>query len=220
MNRLILEGNNQSYEEIASKKQNLTFTYLEKELIDNLSIKGLNEDILRTLDLYTNESQYNNAAALLADKNDYKGVDIVRFGKDIDEIMDRNIIENISILKMLKESVDMYKKYYQYEKIEGTTRTLVSRVPENAFREAIANALIHRVWDVNTFIKVSMFEDRIEIVSPGGLPSGLGKDEYLNGQTSLLRSPIIGNLFFRLRYIEKFGTGIKRINKSYIDSIT
>ena len=93
--------------------------------------------------------------------------------------MDRNIIENISILKMLKESVDMYKKYYQYEKIEGTTRTLVSRVPENAFREAIANALIHRVWDVNTFIKVSMFEDRIEIVSPGGLPSGLGKDEYL-----------------------------------------
>lgn len=65
-----------------------------------------------------------------------------------------------------------------------------------------------------------MFEDRIEIVSPGGLPSGLGKDEYLNGQTSLLRSPIIGNLFFRLRYIEKFGTGIKRINKSYIDSIT
>ena len=128
--------------------------------------------------------------------------------------------KNISILKMLKESVDMYKKYYQYEKIEGTTRTLVSRVPENAFREAIANALIHRVWDVNTFIKVSMFEDRIEIVSPGGLPSGLGKDEYLNGQTSLLRSPIIGNLFFRLRYIEKFGTGIKRINKSYIDSIT
>lgn len=220
LNRLILEGNNQSYEEITSKKQNLTFTYLEKELIDNLSIKGLNEDILRTLDLYTNESQYNNAAALLADKNDYKGVDIVRFGKDIDEIMDRNIIENISILKMLKESVDMYKKYYQYEKIEGTTRTLVSRVPENAFREAIANALIHRVWDVNTFIKVSMFEDRIEIVSPGGLPSGLGKDEYLNGQTSLLRSPIIGNLFFRLRYIEKFGTGIKRINKSYIDSIT
>lgn len=220
LNRLILEGNNQSYEEITSKKQNLTFTYLEKELIDNLSIKGLNEDILRTLDLYTNESQYNNAAALLADKNDYKGVDIVRFGKDIDEIMDRNIIENMSILKMLKESVDMYKKYYQYEKIEGTTRTLVSRVPENAFREAIANALIHRVWDVNTYIKVSMFEDRIEIVSPGGLPSGLGKDEYLNGQISLLRNPIIGNLFFRLRYIEKFGTGIKRINKSYIDSIT
>ena len=63
--------------------------------------------------------------------------------------MDRNIIENISILKMLKESVDMYKKYYQYEKIEGTTRTLVSRVPENAFREAIANALIHRLSEAS-----------------------------------------------------------------------
>lgn len=220
LNRLILEGNNQSYEEIVSKKQDLTFNYLEKELIDGLSIKELNEDILKTLDLYANNSQYNNAAALLADKNDYKGVDIIRFGKDIDEIMDRSIMENMSILKLLKESIEMYKKYYQYEKIDGTTRTTVSRVPENAFREAIANALIHRLWDVNAFIRVSMFEDRIEISSPGGLPSGLGEEEYLNGQISILRNPIIGNVFFRLRYIEKFGTGIKRINKSYADSKT
>lgn len=220
LNRLILEGNHQSYEELISKKQNLTFEYLEKELINILSIKELNEDILKTLDLYTNDFQYNNAAALLADKNDYKGIDIIRFGKDIDEIMDRNILENKSILMLLKESVEMYKKYYQYEKIDGTSRITISRVPENAFREAIANALIHRLWDVNAFIRISMFEDRIEIVSPGGLPSGLGEEEYLNGQVSLLRNPIIGNLFFRLRYIEKFGTGIKRINKSYVDSIT
>ena len=48
-----------------------------------------------------------------------------------------------------------------------------------------------------------MFEDRIEIVSPGGLPSGLGKDEYLNGQISLLRNPIIGNLFFRSLNLRK-----------------
>ena len=60
-----------------------------------------------------------------------------------------------------------------------------------------------------------MLEDRIEISSPGGLPAGISEEEYLNGQVSILRNPIIGNVFFRLKYIEKFGTGIMRINYAY-----
>ena len=220
LNKLVLEGSHQSYEELVSRKQDLTFNCLEKALKDKLAIQELNEDILKILDLYTKKHQYNNAAALLADQNNYKGVDIIKFGQDIDEIMDRIILENKSILLLLEESVEMYKKYYQYEKIDGTSRKIVNRIPENAFREAIANAMIHRFWDINAFIRVSMFDDRIEISSPGGLPSGMSEAEYLDGQISMLRNPIIGNVFYRLRYIEMFGTGIKRINKSYYDSIT
>lgn len=134
--------------------------------------------------------------------------------------MDRIILENKSILLLLEESVEMYKKYYQYEKIDGTSRKIVNRIPENTFREAIANAMIHRFWDINAFIRVSMFDDRIEIRSPGGLPSGMSESEYLDGQISMLRNPIIGNVFYRLRYIEMFGIGIKRINKSYNNSLT
>ena len=145
---------------------------------------------------------------------------MIRFGQDIDEIMDRVTLENKSILLLMEESVEMYKKYYQYEKIDGTSRKIVTRIPENAFREAIANAIIHRFWDIDAFIMVSMFDDRIEIRSPGGLPSGMSESEYLDGQISMLRNPIIGNVFYRLRYIEMFGTGIKRINKSYNNSLT
>ena len=65
-----------------------------------------------------------------------------------------------------------------------------------------------------------MFEDKIEISSPGSLPPGISKEEYLNGQISTLRNPIIGNLFYRLNYIEKFGTGIKRINEAYSHNLT
>lgn len=220
LNRLILEESHQSYDELVSQKQDLTFNCLEKALKDKLAIQELNEDILKILDLYTKKHQYNNAAALLADQNNYKGVDIIKFGQDIDEIMDRIILENKSILLLLEESVEMYKKYYQYEKIDGTSRKIVNRIPENAFREAIANAMIHRFWDINAFIRVSMFDDRIEIRSPGGLPSGMSESEYLDGQISMLRNPIIGNVFYRLRYIEMFGTGIKRINKSYNNSLT
>lgn len=220
LNRLILDGKNQSFESVLSEKQDLKFNVLEKELIHVLGIQHLHEDILRILDLYTTEMKFNNAAALLADENQFKGVDIIRFGESFDEIMDREILEHLSILSLLKKTVDMYKKYYQYEKIEETSRTLIEKIPEKAFREAVANALIHRLWDVPAIIRISMYSDKIEITSPGGLPPGLSKDEYLNGQISLLRNPIIGNLFFRLRYIEKFGTGILRINRAYAQALT
>lgn len=64
-----------------------------------------------------------------------------------------------------------------------------------------------------------MYADRIEISSPGGLPAGISEEEYLNGQISILRNPIIGNVFFRLKYIEKFGTGIMRINHAYRNAL-
>ena len=62
-----------------------------------------------------------------------------------------------------------------------------------------------------------MYEDKIEVASPGGLPVGISKKEYLHGQISQLRNPVLGNIFFRLKYIEMFGTGIRRINESYRD---
>ena len=217
--RLILEGQGQSFEEMPALRQELTFSRLEEELVRVLEVEKLDKDILKTLELYSERKGYNNAAALLADKNDFKGVDMVRFGKDIDEIMDREVVEKVSLLIQLEKSMEMYRKYYQYEKIDGMERRTIEKIPEKAYREAIANALVHRAWDVKASIKVSMFEDRIEISSPGGLPSERSADEYVNGQISILRNPIIGNVFFRLKYIEKFGTGILRINHLYQNSL-
>ena len=66
---------------------------------------------------------------------------------------------------------------------------------------------------------ISMFQDKIQIVSPGGLPKGISEEEYLRGGISILRNPIIGNVFYRLQMIEKFGTGIRRINDAYQNSV-
>lgn len=63
-----------------------------------------------------------------------------------------------------------------------------------------------------------MFSDKIEITSPGGLLHSISKEEYLDGQVSKLRNPIIANVFFRLKYIEMFGTGILRIKQLYQNS--
>ena len=93
-------------------------------------------------------------------------------------------------------------------------------IPEEAFREALANAIVHREWDVHAHISISMFDDKVEIVSVGGLPNGVDEDKYLDGQLSVLRNPIVANVFHRLDLIEKFGTGIRRIKEAYHDSST
>jgi len=214
-NRLTLLGLNQYYEELKARKQDLEFKVLKKELEEKLLLKNFSKDVLKTLNLYDDKNGYNNAAELLADKNTFSGTDIAKFGKNIDEILDRNLFTNISIISQFQNTLEVFNRYYKYEQILGSERIEKELIPEKAFREVIANALIHRTWDVNSNIRISMYEDKIEVSSPGGLPSGISEKEYLNGQISQLRNPILANIFFRLKYIEMFGTGIRRINESY-----
>ena len=215
LNRLTLSGLNQYYEGLKAKNQNLEFNILKKELEEKLFLNNFSKDILKTLNLYDEKNGYNNAAELLADKNTFSGIDVAKFGKNIDEILDRNLLVNISIILQYKKTLEVFNRYYKYEQILGSERIEKELIPERAFREVIANALIHRTWDVNSNIRISMYEDKIEVSSPGGLPSGISEKEYLNGQISQLRNPILANIFFRLKYIEMFGTRIKRINESY-----
>ena len=215
LNRLTLLGLNQYYEELKARNQDLEFKVLKKELKEKLSLKNFSKDVLKTLNLYDNKNAYNNAAELFADKNSFSGIDIAKFGKSIDEILDRNLFINISVILQYQKALEVFNRYYKYEQILGSERIEKKLIPEKAFREVIANALIHRTWDVNSNVRISMYEDKIEVSSPGGLPSGISKKEYLNGQISQLRNPILANIFFRLKYIEMFGTGIRRINESY-----
>lgn len=218
LKRLILEGENLSYEELSASKQELSFKVLEEKLRTQLGIVSFSKDILVSLGLYDKEKGYNKAAELLADSNSYSGIDAIKFGSSISIIMDRVNFDNSSILEQYDGAVNMFCKYYQYEEIVGSKREKKELIPEKAFREAIANALVHRTWDVPAAISILMFENSIEITSPGGLPKGITKDEYLAGGLSIPRNPIICSIFLRLKLIEKFGTGIRRINEAYKDS--
>ena len=218
LTRLILQGKNINYEELPADKQDLSFGSLENKAKQEIGIAAINKDVLKTLNLYSDSIGYNHAAELVADENNYPGIDIARFGESISIILKRAIFEHESVLNELEKAVAIYRDYYQYEEIRGMDRVKVETIPEEAFRETIANALIHRTWDVNAQIRVSMFEDRIEVSSPGGLPSGLSEAEYLKGNVSILRNPILGNIFFRLHIVEILGTGIIRIREAYINS--
>ncbi|MCR4670562.1 MAG: putative DNA binding domain-containing protein [Saccharofermentans sp.] len=218
LKRLIMEGDNLDYEGFRSKEQDLNFDVLAAELKDKVGIEEMTRDILKSLNLYSDKEGYNNAAFILADKNTLPGIDIVRFGETINIFTKRLTLEDQSILRSFGEAVAMFKDYYQYEEVKGTKRKTVEMIPEEAFREALANALIHRVWDINTPVKISMFDDSVEIVSAGGLPSGISEANYLSGNLSVLRNPILAGIFYRLGMIEMFGTGIRRIRNAYSGS--
>ena len=220
LSRLVLEGKNIRFEELPCKDQELSFEILQSNLKEKIQIETFNKDTLKTLNLYDDVNGFNNAAGLLADKNHFPGIDIVKFGENISIIQKRITFENTSVLGIYEKALSVFRDYYQYEVIQGADRKMMEKIPEAAFREAIANALIHRVWDVDLQIRVSMFDDRIEVVSPGGLPSGITEDEYLSGKLSILRNRNLANVFYRLGFVEIFGTGITRIKQIYSEALT
>ena len=217
--RLVLDGKNIRFEELPCKDQELSFEILHRKLKETVRIENFNKDTLKTLNLYDDVNGFNNAAGLLADKNHFPGIDIVKFGENISIIQKRSTFENVSVLEVYEKAIEVFRDYYQYEVIQGADRKKMEKIPEAAFREAIANALIHRVWDVDSQIRVSMFDDRIEIVSPGGLPSGITEEEYLAGKLSVLRNRNLANVFYRLGFVEIFGTGITRIKQLYAEGL-
>ena len=215
LRRLVLAGQNMNFEELPCHKQDLTFCALEEKLEAEHIVKALNGDVLRTFNLFNFEAGFNNAALIVSDQNTFPGIDVARFGENINTIADRATFEGTSVIGQIDGACTMFERYYSVETIEGALRTSQYSIPYEAFREAVANAVAHRTWDVNAKIRIAMRPDHIEISSPGGLPAGLGRDEYLRGFISQLRNPILANVLFRLNIIEMFGTGIVRIRSSY-----
>ena len=218
LKRLILAGNHLNFEETPSRNQNLTFHYLANQFQEKLHLSEFNTDTLKTLQLFSDKDGYNVAAALLSDKNDFYGLDVVVFGEDENTFKERINLSGESVLKQYDDVAAIFERNYIYEKIVDTTRKRIEKIPSEAFREAIANALIRRTWDVRVNTKVGFYPDKIEITSPGGLPSNLSKEQYLEGNFSSLRNPILADIFHRLNIVEIFATGIKRIIRSYEQS--
>lgn len=218
MRRLVLEGMGKSFDQVPTREADLRFSCLAEELSERLGIAVISRDILKTLGLYHDAEGYNHAAALLSDENAFPGIDVVRFGANADEIVERERFSGRSVLLQYKKTMEMFQRYYQYEAIEGFMRLEKEIVPNKAFREAVANALAHRMWDSSPHIQVLMFAERIEVVSPGGLPADLSEEEYLRGNISILRNPVLGNVLFRLGYIENMGSGVRRIAEAYAGS--
>jgi ATP-dependent DNA helicase RecG len=169
------------------------------------------------------EKLHPTVAAVLAFGKDpqrffpLSSVNAIRFrGSSLaDPPLDRREIQG-TVDKIIDSSASFIQKFSTIGSIitgDSIRRVDITEYPGVAVREAIANAVTHRDYsDPGAQIDLYMFDDRIEIKSPGGLGGGLTKDDLQN-QTGKrwLRNPTIAALLLELRYIEKAGTGIPRM---------
>lgn len=125
-----------------------------------------------------------------------------------------------SIISLL-ENADLFIKNNSKQswKIVGMDRIELEDYPATAWREAIVNALIHRDYQIlESEIHIDMFDDRLEITSPGGMFDGsLIQNLEIKNIPSVRRNVIISDIFSRLHYMERRGSGLSRIIESYSD---
>ncbi len=131
----------------------------------------------------------------------------------------RNTIATIDCEGML---FDQFKQAFSFVlsrlsksfQIHGPQRTQKLEIPEVAIREALLNALIHRNYFIKAPIKISIYDNRLEIYSPGSFPGPLNITKIKAGIT-YLRNPLICKIFREAGYVEKLGTGFISIFESY-----
>ena len=83
-------------------------------------------------------------------------------------------------------------------------------LPESALREAVVNAIAHRNYRSTANVQVYIFQDRVEIVTPGGLPAGMREEDL--GSKSVPRNPLLFSMLYRMKLVEQIGSGIRRIH--------
>jgi ATP-dependent DNA helicase RecG len=214
--QMIRDSDGTTFDKARSLNQDLTFDYAAKFFADcKISFSASNK---RTLKLTDQDGYFTNAALLLSDQCEHSIKCAVYDGIGKTNFKARQEFTG-SIIKQLHEG-------YQYISLNNNLNSTfdgLSRIdnpdyPEYALREALINCIVHRDYDYSGGTIVNIFEDRMEFVSIGGLVKGMTLADIMNG-VSQPRNSIIADVFYRLKLIESYGTGIKRIIESYDGSI-
>jgi ATP-dependent DNA helicase RecG len=217
------------YDSIVNEKYPITDSFNEAEYQKYLKKSDISdvlprESVLRNLGCADSANNgrlsYTNAGLLFFRDNSsnlyfdfthvvcalYKGVD--KFDIIDAKNLNGGIMENIdNAIVFLKRNLRV-----RYE-IKTVQRKNILELPEDALREAVTNAVCHRdYFEKGARVMVEIYDDRVEITNPGSTPKGITKENF--GNTSVARNPIIASLLYRAHYIERMGTGIKRMTNA------
>ncbi|MFH1860501.1 MAG: RNA-binding domain-containing protein [bacterium] len=121
---------------------------------------------------------------------------------------------------MLDDARKFLKLYLiERHEIKGFEPETIVEIPEVALREAIVNAIAHRDYTINAPIRVIVYEDRVEIRSPGKLPNTVTIESMKVGGSHVLRNPTIYNLLVKMKMVTDMGSGVRRIIKTIKESM-
>lgn len=212
--QMIKETDGDSFENMRSINQALTFETTKKEFEKRNIAFG--QPQMQTLKLVSTDGIYTNVGLLLSEQCPHTIKAAVFEGTNQNVFKDRREFSG-SLMQQLNEVYDYIDFHNQtHATFQKLLRIDTRDYPEVAVREALLNSLVHRDYSFRASTLISIYEDRIEFVSIGGLLPGLELDDLMMG-VSVCRNPHLANVFYRLQLIEAYGTGMKKIMGAYAD---
>lgn len=213
--QMIKETDGDSFENMRSINQALTFEATKKEFEKRNVAFG--QPQMQTLKIVSADGIYTNLGLLLSEQCLHTIKAAVFEGINQNVFKDRREFSG-SLMQQLN---DVYDYIDFHNQTHATFRKLLRidtrDYPEVAVREALLNTLVHRDYSFRASTLISIYDDRIEFVSIGGLLPGLELDDLMMG-VSVCRNPHLANIFYRLQLIEAYGTGMKKIMGAYANA--
>ena len=199
---------------IEANNQELTFEQL-KTLYAGNNLTLRENTFQRNLNLLTRDGTYNLMAGILADVNSYSIKVAVFRGTNKTDLVKRNEYGYKCMLVAVKQVLDYMEALNDtIVDVGGSLREESSLFDFSCFREAWLNACLHNRWSRQTPPAVYMFDDRIEIISVGGLPEGLTLEEFYEGKSKPVNLEL-QQIMVQLDYIEQTGHGVPLIVSRY-----
>ena len=230
-NNLLLKGMNKTFDALPTsyKLPDVSFTLLaatfKKETGEDFDIS---RDLI-SMGFVTQDNIVTNAGLLLCDQGYLRQSKIVctrwkgiEKGSVDGDALDDEEFTDASLITLLSNAEAFIRTNSKNPwTIRGMRREENSDYPFKAVREVLVNALIHRDYQIQgSEVHVDMFDDRMEIVSPGGMINGSRiQDLNLKHVPSMRRNEIISDIFGRLHYMDRRGSGIQRILSAYTDFV-
>lgn len=225
LRELVLRGSGESYDSLKSRYDfdNMSFTKL-KSVYKQRTGNTFEDTDYESFGLIDEKGNLTNAGALLADESPVRHSrlfctrwnGLTKASGIVDALDDKEYTG--SLVTLLQAGTDFVRNNSKkaWRKV-GDGRIEMPDYPDRAVLEGVVNALIHRNYlEIGSEVHIDMFDDRIEIYSPGGMVSGISLEgKNLLKIPSKRRNPILADIFSRLKYMERRGSGFKKILADY-----
>ncbi len=210
--QMIKDTSGDSYENARSLNQNLSFD--TATIFFNKQEIAFGESQKKSLRLIASDGTYTNLGLLLSEQCSHT-IKIAVFEGDTKNIFKERREFTGSLLSQLEETYHLIDRFNSTRaEVQGLERIDKRDFPPEAVREALLNAIVHRDYSFSSSTQINVFSHCMEFVTVGGLVKGVALDDILLG-LSILRNPNLANIFYRLRLIEAYGTGIPKIMDAY-----
>ncbi len=173
------------------------------------------KNVLNKLGLIKGNKLFNAARVLFSAHNEVEVQAAIFAGTEKITFLD---IQNFrgNLFDLIEKSESYCREHMNWRAdLSGSRRVEIPEIPVRAIREAIVNSLCHRDFSNPKGNEVAIFKDRIEIYNPGRFPEDHSPQEFITGkERSILRNPLVANVFFMASDIERWGSGLKRIHEA------